>query len=91
MIAAITGGRICNEEEWWLLSLPTRYGELAISIFHEQADVEYNNSQRITAELTSLIVVQQMEYTMDELATKKIILEIKIRKRDFVQIYHWAS
>ena len=91
MIAAITGGRICNEEEWWLLSLPTRYGELAISIFHEQADVEYNNSQRITAERTSLIAVQQMEYTMDELAIKKIILEIKIRKRDFVQIYHWAS
>ena len=51
-IPAITGGRICNEEERRLLPLPTRYGGLAIAIFHEQADVEYNNSRRITAELT---------------------------------------
>ena len=43
-IPAITGGRICNEEERRLLPLPTRYGGLAIAIFHEQADVEYNNS-----------------------------------------------
>ena len=54
-IPGITGGRICNKEERGLLSLPTRYGGLAIPIFHEQADVEYNNSRRITAELTSLI------------------------------------
>ena len=40
-IRAITGGRICNEEEHKLLSLPTRYGGLAIPIFHEQAEVEY--------------------------------------------------
>ena len=29
-IPAITGGRICNAEERRLLTLPTRYGELAI-------------------------------------------------------------
>ena len=34
-IPAITGGRICNKEERGLLSLPTRYGGLAIPIFHE--------------------------------------------------------
>ena len=60
-IPAITGRRICNEEERTTLSLSVRYGGLAIEIFHEQADVEYNNSQRITAEPTSLITVQQME------------------------------
>ena len=32
---AMTGGRICNEEQQRLLSLPTRYGGLAIPIFHE--------------------------------------------------------
>ena len=32
---AMAGGRICNEEEQRLLSLPTRYGGLAIPIFHE--------------------------------------------------------
>ena len=51
-IPAITGGRMCKEEEQKLLSLPTRYGGLAIPIFHEQTEVEYNNSRRITTELT---------------------------------------
>ena len=32
-IPAIIGGRICNVEERKLLSLPTRYGGLAIPIF----------------------------------------------------------
>ena len=32
-IAAITGGRTCNEKEWKLLPLPTRYGGLAFKIF----------------------------------------------------------
>ena len=99
-IPAITGGCICNGEERMLLSLPTRYGYCPyqlIPIFHEQADVEYNNSQRITAESTSLITVQQMDYTVDELAIRKIKLEIKKKKekerkkRKCLQIYHGAS
>ena len=81
-IPAIKGGRICNEEEQRLLPLPTRYRGLAIPFFYEQAEVEYNNSQRITAELTSLITVQQMEYTVDELAIKRIKLEIKNEKEN---------
>ena len=79
-ITAITGGRICNEEERRLLSLPTRYEGLTIPIFHEQAEVEHNNSRRIIAELTSLITVQQMEHTVDELAIKKIKSVIKKEK-----------
>ena len=81
-IPAIKGGRTCNKEEPRLLSLPTRYGELAIPIFYEQAEVKYNNSQRITAELTSLITVQQMEYTVDKPVIKKIKLEIKNEKEN---------
>ena len=65
-----------------MLSLPTRYGGLAIPFFYEQAEVEYNNSRRITAELTSVITVQQMEYTSDELAIKRIKLEIKNEKEN---------
>ena len=81
-IPAITGGHICNEEERKLLSLPTRFGGLAITIFHEQAEVGYKNSRRITTELTSLITVQQVEYTVDELAIKKMKLEIKNEKEN---------
>ena len=74
-ITAIIGGRICNEEELKLLSLRARYGGLEIPIFHKQSEVY--NLQRITTELTSLITGQQMEHTVDELAIKKIKLEIK--------------
>ena len=60
-----------KEEERKLLSLRTRYRGLAIPVFPEQAEVEYNNSRRITTELTSLITAQQMEYTVGKLAIKK--------------------
>ena len=39
-IPAITGGRIFSEKEWKLLYLQTRYGGLAIPIFHVQVEVE---------------------------------------------------
>ena len=55
---------------------------LAILILHEQAEVEYDNPRRITTELTSLITVQQMEYTVDDLAIKKIKLGIKKEKEN---------
>ena len=70
------------KEERKLLSLPARYGGLAIPVFHEQAEVEYINSRRITTELTSLITDQQMEYTVDEVAIKKIKLQIKSEKEN---------
>ena len=64
-IPAITGGRIFNKEERKLLSLPTRYGGLAISIFHEQAEVKHKNSRRITAELTSLVTFNKWNIPWD--------------------------
>ena len=64
-IPAITGGRIFSKEERKLLSLPTRYGGLAISIFHEQAEVKHKNSRRITAELTSLVTFNKWNIPWD--------------------------
>lgn len=57
---------------WELLSLSTRNGGLAIPIFLEDAKVEYNNSQGITAELKSLITRQHIEYMVEEFTMKKI-------------------
>ena len=70
------------KEERKLFSLPTRYGGLAIPVFHEQAEVEYIKSRRITTELASLITDQQMEYKVDEVAIKKIKLQIKNEKEN---------
>ena len=55
-IPGITTGRhICNGMEKILISLPTRYGRLAIQIFHETAEIEFMNSSKITSEVTALI------------------------------------
>ena len=54
-IPLITGGHICNDTERKLLSLPTRFGGLAIPIFYEQAAVEYGNSRKLTAQMVPLI------------------------------------
>ena len=54
-IPAITGGHICSNNERRLLSLPTRYDWLAIPIFYELAENEFENSCKITSELAPLM------------------------------------
>ena len=49
-ISAVTGCHIVVT-----ISLPTRYGGLAIPIFHETAEIGFMNSRKITSELTALI------------------------------------
>ena len=50
-IPAVTGSHICNDKERLTISLPTRYGGIAISIFHETAEIEFMNSSKITSGL----------------------------------------
>ena len=61
-IPATTGGHICNNNEQQLLSLPNHYDELAIPIFHELAESEFENSRKITSEFTPLIINQSIQY-----------------------------
>ena len=69
-IPAITSGHICNDTEGKFLSLPTRFGGLAIPIFYEQASVEYSNSRKLTAQLASLIENQFNQYTVHKTQIK---------------------
>ena len=46
---------ICCDKERVLISLPARYGGLAIPIFQETAEIEFMNTSKITSELTALI------------------------------------
>ena len=50
-IPAMTEGHICTPDERLLLSLPVKKGGLAIPIFAEIADFEYENSQSATHQL----------------------------------------
>ena len=46
-IPAISGGHLCSNNERQLLSLPTRYGGLAIPLFYELAETEFENRVKL--------------------------------------------
>ena len=46
-IPVITGGHLCSDNERLLLSLPLRFGGLAIPLFHKDAQYEYENSRKL--------------------------------------------
>ena len=64
-IPAITGGLISSNNEQKVLSLPTRYGGLAIPIFYELAETEFKNPRKIISELTPLIINQSSQYNIN--------------------------
>ena len=64
-IPVIRGGHICSNEQQ-LLSLGACYGGLAIPIFHELAETEFENSCKITSELTPLIINKSIQYNVNE-------------------------
>ena len=78
LIPALTGGHLCTPDERLLVSLPVRYGGLAIPIFSSIANFEHNNSKKVTKQLTSLIKLQDKSTAVDnnELRNaKKIVIK----------------
>ena len=71
-IPAISGGSFVNDVERKLISLPTRYGGLAMPIIKDIAKMEYANSRRITEELALSINNQDLSYNVDTSNIKKI-------------------
>ena len=59
------------------MPLPTRYGRLAIPIFYELAETEFQNSRKITSELTPLIIDQSSQYNINERKAKQLKQDIK--------------
>ena len=60
-----------------LISLPIRFGELTIPIFHEVAENEFLSSSKTTSELAVLIKQQILQYNIVEDNLKKHKTEIK--------------
>ena len=61
-IPSMIGGRICSNGESVLLSLPTRFGGLGISLFDENAGIQFEYSRKLTLSLTDLIKDQSVLY-----------------------------
>ena len=66
LIPAITGGIACSEQTRMLMSLPPKLGGLGIPIFANTAEVEYQNSIKITKGLKDKITNQDRSYVTDE-------------------------
>ena len=65
-IPAIDWGYGCSNNEEQLLSLSTGYGRLAISIFNELSETDFENCREITSELTLPIINQITQYSINE-------------------------
>ena len=72
-----------NDVERKLISLPTRYGGLAIPIIKDIAKVEYANSRYITEELALSIDNQDLSCNVDTSNIKKIKDKVKCEKELF--------
>ena len=81
-IPAITGGHLCSDNERLLLSLPLRFGGLAIPLFHKDAQYEYENSRKLTSSLAKLIKEQNQMYIVNELEINSIKGNIKTEKSE---------
>ena len=80
-IPAITEGHYCSPSDRKLLALPVRLGGMGIPIFTEIADREYANSRAATKKLTTKILEQQQQYTVDEAEEREIQARIKNARR----------
>ena len=83
-IPSITDGHVCSKEERILLSLPAKKGGLAIPIFSNIADQEFNFSNQMTEALVKNIKDQLRDKQVDRTEQNKIKRFItKTREDDY--------
>ena len=81
-VLTITGRHLCSDNNRILLSLPVRFGGLAIPLFHNDAKYEYGNSRKLTSPLTQLIKDQYQIYSVNEMEQKSIKTKTTIHKEE---------
>ena len=81
-IPKLVTGHILNETERSLLSLPVKFGGLGLVIFSKIADMEFNNSRKLTEPLSKLQLQQINTYDVQNDEIKKIKNEIKKEKQN---------
>ena len=63
LVPTITSGVLVDENERLLISLPAKDRGLAIPIFRDLCQIEYENSKLITSHLAEKIKIHQYHYT----------------------------
>ena len=80
LIPAILGGREVSDELRSVLRLPARFGGMGFLDPSEEADLEYNNSVRVTAQLADHIFEQKSELQIDEKMQENLLKELRSEK-----------
>ena len=86
LIPALTGGHQCSDLERKLLALPARYGGLGLTVYTNISNHGYENSRKITKELTNSIFQQDIEYNVNVDNIKKIKNQLKHEKNERFQM-----
>ena len=73
-----------------LFSLPVKLGGLAIPIFSEISDTEYENSRKVTKDLTQEVKDQKIISEIDRNKLKKVKQEVKRLKNEKNKAAHEA-
>ena len=80
-IPTLTKGHQCSDTERDLLALPPRLGGLGIVNPSKSADLEYSNSKRLTATLSSYILAQNENGEIDEMEIRKHKTDISKKRQ----------
>ena len=80
LIPAIMGGREVADEMRKILQLPARMGGMGFQDPSEESEWEYENSKRVTAQISDAIYQQQCHLEFDEEAQVTIMKDLKKRK-----------
>ena len=65
-----------------VLSLPMRFGRLAILLFHNDGKYEHENFRKLTLSLMQLIIDQYQTYSVTNMEQNSIGTNIKINKKE---------
>ena len=79
LILAILGGREISGDLRGILELPARMGGMGFLNLYEEADWEYDNSKRVTAQLAESIVELNSSFIIDEEVQDSVMLDLKRR------------
>ncbi len=80
LLPAITENQAISNDDRRLLSLPVKMGGLGIPIYAECCAIEFENSKKLTENLTCKIVAQQKEFTDDSRNERHTTSSLKAAK-----------
>ena len=84
-IPTITGKSFLDQDMREIIGLPARYGGLSIGNVSEYSQKEYENSVRVTSQLTDAIISRENTLSINNEEVNKVMREITSEREKFYQ------